>query len=109
MMKRTIAFSFLIGLCLLALSDARAQKTITLRLYLRSNIGEDTLWDGSITRIFGIARSLAASPNLPAQTIYCNEGDTVILNTLSISQGDHHTIHLHGLDVDTRNDGDPAT
>jgi FtsP/CotA-like multicopper oxidase with cupredoxin domain len=86
-----------------------AQKTIHLNKYLRSNIGTITLWDGKITRIYGITDALAAQPSIPASTIICNEGDTVIINALSISQGDHHTIHLHGLDVDTRNDGDPMT
>lgn len=69
----------------------------------------DTMWDGASFRIFGITPSLLAQPKIPAPLIVCNEGDSVVLNTLSISQTDHHTIHLHGLDVDTRNDGDPAT
>ncbi len=86
-----------------------AQKTIHLNKYLRSNIGTITLWDSETTRIFGITDALAAQPEIPAPTIICNEGDTVIINALSISQSDHHTIHLHGLDVDTRNDGDPMT
>lgn len=86
-----------------------AQKTILLNKYLRSNIGDITLWDGKITRIYGITDKLSAQPAIPASTIICEEGDTVIINALAISQGDHHTIHLHGLDVDTRNDGDPMT
>ena len=53
--------------------------------------------------------ALSAEPDLPARTLYCNEGDSVVLNVLSIAQGEHHTVHLHGLDVDTRNDGDPMT
>lgn len=85
------------------------QKTIVLEKYLRSNIGSITLWDGKVTRIYGITDALSAQPKIPASTIICNEGDTVVLNTLSISQNEHHTIHLHGLDVDTRNDGDPMT
>lgn len=52
---------------------------------------------------------LSAPVVLPSRTIYCNEGDSVVINARSISQGEHHTIHLHGLDVDTRNDGDPST
>ncbi len=85
------------------------QKTIYLNKYLRSNIGTITLWDGQITRIYGMTDALMAAPSIPASTIICNEGDTVVINALSISQNEHHTIHLHGLDVDTRNDGDPMT
>lgn len=86
-----------------------AQTTRNINLYLRSNIGSDTLWDGNVIPVFGITRLLSEMPRIPAKTIYCNEGDTVILNTMNISQNEHHTIHLHGLDVDTRNDGDPMT
>lgn len=86
-----------------------AQTTRTFNVYLRSNFGTDTMWDGNVIRVFGMTGLLSASPRIPAKTIYCNEGDTVILNALSISQDEHHTVHLHGLDVDTRNDGDPMT
>lgn len=65
--------------------------------------------DGTVLPIFGITNALSAPARIPAKILYCNEGDSVILNTKSISQGEHHTIHLHGLDVDTRNDGDPST
>ncbi|MBS3912999.1 MAG: multicopper oxidase domain-containing protein [Bacteroidetes bacterium] len=67
------------------------------------------MYDGVSFRVFGLTHALTASPKIPAPIIYCNEGDSVVLNALSISQTDHHTIHLHGLDVNTRNDGDPAT
>jgi plastocyanin len=90
-------------------SGSTAQVTRKIDVYLRSNVGIDTMWDGTKLRVFGMPWMLAADPDIPAPTIYCNEGDTVILNARSISQEDHHTIHLHGLDVDTRNDGDPAT
>lgn len=98
-----------IFVAIIVVTDVSAQKTILLNKYLRSNIGDITLWDGKTTRIFGITDKLNAQPAIPASTIICEEGDTVIINALSISQGDHHTIHLHGLDVDTRNDGDPMT
>lgn len=77
--------------------------------FLRSNFGDQTMWDGETFRVFGITNTIVETPQAPARTLFCNEGDTVILNTLSFSQLDHHTIHLHGLDVDTRNDGDPMT
>ena len=87
----------------------RAQDTITYNEFLRSNFGDQTMWDGVSFRVFGITNTIVESPLAPARTLFCNEGDSVILNTLNFSQGEHHTIHLHGLDVDTRNDGDPMT
>ena len=93
----------------LLLTDSLAQKTAKYNVYLRSDAGTDTMWDGRIIRIYGIASKLSEAPHIPAKTLYCNEGDTLTLHALSISQGDFHTIHLHGMDADTRNDGDPAT
>lgn len=87
----------------------QGQNIIYKNLYLRSNFGTQTMWDGVVMDIYGIAPNLTSYPKIPADIIYCNEGDSVVLNVLSISQKHHHTIHLHGLDVDTRNDGDPAT
>jgi manganese oxidase len=86
-----------------------AQSTKYFNIYLRSNFGSDTMWDGTEVPIYSINKSLSAEPSTPARVLYCNEGDSVVLNVLSIAQGEHHTIHLHGLDVDTRNDGDPMT
>lgn len=86
-----------------------AQVQRNFNVYLRSNTGTITLWDGKTTNIYGMASRLSEEPPLPARTLYANEGDTVVINALNISQGEHHSIHLHGLDVDTRNDGDPAT
>ncbi len=105
-MRIRLATLLLIVLCTVSIC---AGVTRRYTIILRSNTGTITLWDGKVTKIFGFARTLSAEPTLPAETIYANEGDTVIINAKSISQGDHHTIHLHGLDVDTRNDGDPAT
>ena len=85
------------------------QTTRHYLVILRSNTGSITLWDGNVTDIFGFASTLGTEPTLPGKTLYAEEGDTVIINAWSVSQGDHHTIHLHGLDVDTRNDGDPMT
>lgn len=103
-------YLLLIVFVLTGLSDAGfAQKTAKYNVYLRSDAGVDTMWDGRQVRIYGIASKLSEMPHIPAKTLYCNEGDTLVLNALSISQGDFHTIHLHGLDADTRNDGDPAT
>jgi FtsP/CotA-like multicopper oxidase with cupredoxin domain len=100
---------FCILLQLAIAGTTQAQTTRNIDVILRSNIGIDTMWDGTPLRVFGMTSKLMNDPDIPAPTIYCNEGDSVILHARSISQGDHHTIHLHGLDVDTRNDGDPAT
>ena len=86
-----------------------SQITRTYLCILRSNSQIDTLYDGTILPIFGITNSLSAYAKIPAKTLYAELGDSVVLEARSISQGEHHTIHLHGLDVDTRNDGDPAT
>jgi len=96
-------------LFLLITDSAYSQQTLYYEAILRSNVGTDTMWDGNTMRIYGITPMLSAPVVLPSRTIYCNEGDSVVINARSISQGEHHTIHLHGLDVDTRNDGDPST
>ncbi len=99
---------FIIFLCSFFFSSW-AQNTITYQCILRSNAQKDTMCDGRVLPVFGITNSLGATAKIPAKILYCNEGDSMVLNTKSISQNEHHTIHLHGLDVNTRNDGDPAT
>ena len=102
--------SFIVTLVALAIGPfAYAQNTVTYSCILRSNFGDQTMWDGESFRVYGITSTINEPPHAPAATLFCNEGDSMVLNALSFSQGDHHTIHLHGLDVDTRNDGDPAT
>lgn len=96
-------------LVLLFVVTAGAQDTLNYTAILRSNIGTDTMWDGVTMRIYGVTPSLSAPVIAPGPVWYCNEGDSVIITARSISQNEHHTLHLHGLDVDTRNDGDPAT
>jgi hypothetical protein len=103
-LRKKLTYLFLVFAVIL-----QAQTTITYLCILRSNAQKDTLCDGRVLPIFGIASTLSGATKIPAKILYCNEGDSVVLNTKSISQGEHHTIHLHGLDVDTRNDGDPAT
>jgi FtsP/CotA-like multicopper oxidase with cupredoxin domain len=106
MKKQAIIIFFLLFVCA---ANVLSQNKIKYNVYLRSDAATDTMWDGRVIRIYGMASRLSESPHIPAKVLYCNEGDTVVLNALSISQGDFHTIHLHGLDVNTRNDGDPAT
>jgi len=91
------------------LEQRAEQHTEDNLVVLRSNTGSHTLSDNLTIPIFGFAPKLSLPPTLPAKIIECNEGDTVTLNAWNVSQNDEHTIHLHGLDVDTRHDGDPAT
>ncbi len=96
-------------LLLLGVFISNAQITRQYTVVMRSNVGTAVMWDNVSFRIYGFAPSLSAQPVLPAETIYAEEGDSVLVNAYAISQGDEHTVHLHGLDVDTRNDGDPLT
>lgn len=104
-MKRKILFLF----CFVFVKYSFSQQTIKYKIIARSNSGDHFLFDGKKISIFGFAQTLMAPPTMPGPILTCTEGDSVILDTWSVSQGEHHTIHLHGLDVDTRNDGDPAT
>ena len=94
---------------LLLIFSSSAQTKREYAVVMRSNVGTAVMWDNVSFRIYGFAPSLSASPQLPGVTLYAEEGDSVFINASAISQGDEHTIHLHGLDVDTRNDGDPLT
>ncbi|HET6243172.1 MAG: multicopper oxidase domain-containing protein [Bacteroidetes bacterium] len=93
----------------LASFQLMAQKTIKYTVILRSNTGSASMWDGNSVAIWGFSSTLSTPPTLPAKILYAEQGDTVIITARNVSQGEHHTVHLHGLDVDTRNDGDPAT
>lgn len=105
-MRTKLFFSVVL---LLVAHCVHGQSIVNYTVILRSNVGMDTMWDGVSMRIFGLTSGLSAPVMAPARVLYCNEGDSVVLDARSISQNEHHTIHLHGLDVDTRNDGDPAT
>lgn len=96
-------------LLLLGIFVSNAQITREYSVVMRSNVGTAVMWDNVSFRIFGFAPSLSSPPLLPGVTLYAEEGDSVHINAAAISQGDEHTVHLHGLDVDTRNDGDPMT
>lgn len=74
-------------------------------LIIARNTGTYTLWDGKEINVFGFTQALSQNVNIPAATIYANEGDSVIIKLWNVSQGAPHTIHLHGLDVDQANDG----
>lgn len=94
---------------LLEVLISNAQVTRQYTVVMRSNVGSAVMWDNVTLRIFGFAPTLAAQPSLPGVTLYAEEGDSILLNASAISQGDEHTIHPHGMDADTRNDGDPMT
>jgi FtsP/CotA-like multicopper oxidase with cupredoxin domain len=67
-----------------------------------------TMWDDSTVATWGFSEG-SNYPPLPGPTLYANEGDSVIINIRNQSQPYHHTVHLHGLDVDQANDGVPQT
>ncbi|MCX6352303.1 MAG: multicopper oxidase domain-containing protein, partial [Bacteroidetes bacterium] len=88
--------------------EVLAQKNVDYLLIMR-NTGKDTMWDGVSMKTYGFAQGLKENPKVPGVTLYANEGDTLRLTAWNISQGDPHTIHPHGLDVDQMNDGVPMT
>lgn len=104
-MKRNLVLLF--ALC--SALSLKAQTTVEYNVILRSNATTTTMWDGNVLTAYGMAPDLSTMATVPAFTIHCFEGDTVVITARNVSQGDHHTVHLHGLDVDTRNDGDPMT
>jgi FtsP/CotA-like multicopper oxidase with cupredoxin domain len=66
------------------------------------------LYDGSLVSLMGYTKLIGGAIDLPAPTLYYNEGDSVHLRLWNLSQNAPHTIHLHGLDVDQQNDGVPS-
>src|SRR5689334_13978381 len=99
---------FICILLLLFSVSSQAQITRNYLVVMRTT-GEHVLYDNDTIRIFGFSPTYAADITLPGKILYANEGDTVVIDAFNFSQGYNHTIHLHGLDVDTRNDGDPST
>jgi FtsP/CotA-like multicopper oxidase with cupredoxin domain len=97
---KKIQITFLI-MCLPVL--LQAQQVINYSLYMR-NISDKTMWDGTVLRVFGFASNIGNVP-VPGPTLYCNEGDTLNVYVMNISQGNPHTIHWHGLDVPQNMDG----
>ncbi len=89
--------------------SAQAQTVRNYVVVMRSNVGTATMWDNKVLRIFGFAPSLSAQPTLPGVTLYAEEGDSIYIEARAISQGDEHTVHLHGFDSSPKHDGDPLT
>ncbi|GHO47743.1 multicopper oxidase domain-containing protein [Ktedonospora formicarum] len=132
--KREIGMLFLIALTLLGMigigiysgfqrlaSATQTQTTPPARvhrytLYVRS--AWLTMPDGKKIYTFGYTDDPKGPAKIPGPMITADEGDQVII-TLKNNQdptmgagnamGDGHTIHLHGLDVSSKYDGDPMT
>ncbi|MBA3899568.1 MAG: multicopper oxidase domain-containing protein, partial [Bacteroidetes bacterium] len=104
-MKKILFIYFIIAFQ----GTAIAQTTRNFTVILRSDAGTHKLWDETVVDIWGFSSTLSGQPTLPGKILYANEGDTIKIRAWNVSQNHHHTIHLHGLDVDTQNDGDPMT
>lgn len=73
--------------------------------------GRHLLSTGDSTWFWGYGHysgSQLSPPSLPAPLLTVYLGDTVNLTFKNLT-GEMHTIHLHGTDVDQRNDGSPHT
>lgn len=105
-MKKCIKLLFLCGILMMVHSWAEGQAIVTHQLTMWTT-GQLPLWDGNSIRYYGFANGYLTPPQFPAPILYANEGDSVIVNVRNQSQGAHHTIHWHGLDVDQANDGVP--
>ena len=89
---------------MVALVGAEAQTNVFL---IGRTLGEKVIANGDTLRVYGFAPSLSDHPPIPAPLIEANQGDSVHIDFWNVSQLHHHTIHLHGLDVDQVNDGVP--
>jgi FtsP/CotA-like multicopper oxidase with cupredoxin domain len=87
----------------------KSQVNRSYDLIMRSNFGTTTLWDNNVVRIYGFSKTLSSLPMFPGPTLYVEEGDSLFVNAANISQTHNHTVHLHGMDANTKNDGDPMT
>ncbi len=80
--------------------------------------GPVTRPDGPSVYVWGFTDDPKGGPQVPGPTIYANEGDTVEVTLVNdvdptanglLINGEGHTIHLHGLDTPTEDDGVPET
>ena len=88
--------------------EVNAQKIYRDTVYLQ-NYGEVNLWDNTVALLYSFTYSKTQPSFLPGKIIEVEEGDSVMIYSQSVSNDGYHTIHLHGLDVNTINDGDPMT
>ena len=98
---------FFIFALFINLANSWSQANKTFSSIMRTT-GSATMFDGYKPLMYGFAENPVVDISFPAKTLIATEGDSVYIKAWNISQ-DHHTIHLHGLDVDMRNDGDPMT
>ena len=91
----------------ITITNCGAQANKTFNSIMRTT-GSATMWDRYKPVMYGFAENPAVDISFPATTLIATEGDSVHIKAKNISQ-EHHTIHLHGLDVDMMNDGDPMT
>ncbi len=95
-----------LGMLFLA-SFARAQVTTNLLYSKMDFFAQHELYDGNVIRLMGYTELIGTPIDLPSPVLIYNEGDSVDLGMHNFSQAAHHTIHLHGLDVDQATDGVP--
>lgn len=91
-----------------ATCSAMAQKTVKDTVFLQS-YGTLELWDNTVSQLYSFTNNQTEASTLPGKVIEVEEGDSVHIFSRSTSNDGFHTIHLHGLDVNTENDGDPMT
>ncbi|TAH26154.1 MAG: hypothetical protein EAZ07_05555 [Cytophagales bacterium] len=96
------------NICNCFISTSFGQRLVVDSLFL-ANTGTHELWDKTQIALYSFISTPKQSVYLPGKTIEVEEGDSVHIYSRSISNDGFHTIHLHGLDVDTENDGEPLT
>ena len=113
------------GICVLTLYPRNSQaksshlppvQTRNFDLYVRDNYL--TMPDGQKIWVFGYTDNPKSKAVIPGPTIVVNQDDTVNITLHNDADptdaqynpgGDGHTIHLHGLDLPSAEDGDPMT
>jgi FtsP/CotA-like multicopper oxidase with cupredoxin domain len=107
MKKIQFNFIVLVLISLLISANMYAQADKVFNTVMRT-FAKRTMCDGYEAPMWGFAINPISDITFPATTLIMTEGDSVHLKALNFSQ-DHHTVHLHGLDADMLNDGDPMT
>ena len=105
-MIRAICIILFLGF--LYVADSTAQRIVKDTVFLQ-NYGDLKLWDNTDVILYSFTNNKDEAGTLPGKVIEVEEGDSVHIYSRSTSNDGYHTIHLHGLDVNTMNDGDPMT
>lgn len=96
-----------LAVVLTAVTGLKAQTTDFL-LHSKMDVWPQyPLHDGNLIRIMGFTELIGTPIDLPSPVLIFNEGDSIDLGLKNFSQPAHHTIHLHGLDVEQAMDGVP--